>query len=94
MKKNKKAIVDPKAVIPGRKYEPEKPWSCEYCYFWKSRKKGCELENCQYLLQEVDQKMQMEKIGDCRTCPYGKHSPCIGYCIAKLLAERGDHHAG
>lgn len=27
--------------------------------------------------------------GDCRYCPYGKHSPCIGFCLAKILLEMG-----
>lgn len=84
--KNKDLIIDPKAAIIGRKYHPEKPWSCVYCYFWKGRNKGCGEKNCYYLLPITEEELNY-KIGDCKTCPYGKHSPCIGYCIAKLEAE-------
>lgn len=28
--------------------------------------------------------------GDCRDCPYGKHAPCIGFCLAKILHEMGE----
>ena len=33
-----------------------------------------------------------EKKGDCESCPYGKHSPCIGYCLAKILWEMKESH--
>ena len=33
--------------------------------------------------------------GNCKTCPYGKHTPGIGYCIAKLQKEmRGKKGGG
>lgn len=32
---------------------------------------------------------QPDTYGDCRYCPYGKHSPCIGFCLAKILYEMG-----
>ena len=26
----------------------------------------------------------------CQGCPYGRHSPCIGYCMKKILREMGE----
>ncbi len=28
--------------------------------------------------------------GGCQGCPYGRHSPCIGYCLKKILREMGE----
>lgn len=79
-----------------QKYAADKPKECAYCYFWRGERKGCGRRKCYYLLPE---EIQGEKIsekdrgqtpgenGNCRGCPYGKHSPCIGYCIKKLLLE-------
>lgn len=85
MKNDKNNIVDPKATIAGRRYHPEKPWSCVFCHYWISRKKGCKLNACHYLLP--DKTELPEDTGNCKNCPYGRNSPCIGYCIAKLLME-------
>lgn len=27
----------------------------------------------------------------CEGCPYGKHSPCLGYCIVKAMKEVKEH---
>ena len=64
--------------------EEEKPWSCKYCYWWGGKKKGCSLKQCHYLLPE---KKKAVKTTPCGGCPYGKHVPCIGYCIARLHSE-------
>ena len=72
------------AAIEGRKYSEEKPWSCKYCYWWGGKKKGCSLKQCHYLLPE---KKKAVKTTPCGGCPYGKHVPCIGYCIARLHSE-------
>ena len=69
MKESRYNIVDPKASIPGRNYHPEKPWSCVYCCYWISRKKGCKRKQCYYLLPE--QKELEKEVGDCENCPYG-----------------------
>ena len=84
MKTNKNLIIEPNAAIEGRKYSEEKPWSCKYCYCWGGKKKGCSLKQCHYLLPE---KKKAVKTTPCRGCPYGKHVPCIGYCIARLYSE-------
>ena len=85
MKNDRNDIVDPKAAITGRKNKPEKTWTCVYCHYWISRKKGCKLNACHYVLP--DKTELPEDTGNCKNCPYGRHSPCIGYCIAKLLME-------
>lgn len=85
MKTNKDLIIEPNAAIEGRKYSEEKPWSCKYCYWWGGKKKGCSLKQCHYLLPE---KKKAVKTTPCGGCPYGKHVPCIGYCIARLHSER------
>lgn len=84
MKTNKDLIIEPNAAIEGRKYSEEKPWSCKYCYWWGGKKKGCNLKQCHYLLPE---KKKAVKTTPCGGCPYGKHVPCIGYCIARLHSE-------
>ena len=83
-KTNKDLIIEPNAAIEGRKYSEEKPWSCKYCYWWGGKKKGCSLKQCHYLLPE---KKKAVKTTPCGGCPYGKHVPCIGYCIARLYSE-------
>lgn len=47
------------------------------------------LDECYYLIS-ADGSVKESKppmVGNCSRCPYGKHSPCIGYCIAKLQYE-------
>lgn len=88
-----KNYVDPKATLPGRKYDSEyKPRFCNYCYYWKSRKAGCELDQCYYLLPE--EKKEPKNESECDGCPYGKHQPCIGYCIKQLLKEVKEERNG
>jgi len=68
------------------RYAPDKPKDCRYCYFWKNKKTGCILskENCYYLIS-VPPKPKSE----CDGCPYGRNSPCIGWCTKKILRETG-----
>ncbi len=40
------------------------------------------------LISPEPKKQSVQKeYGNCRFCPYGKHQPCIGYCISKLYRE-------
>ena len=65
-----------------QRYTEDKP-NCNYCFFHK--KKGvCSLKECHYLLPDEPEKKEEETCGD---CPYGKYSPCIGYCLLKVLRE-------
>lgn len=71
------------------KYSSDKPKDCHYCYFWKNNKVGCELgtENCCY-------RVQIRKtVSECSDCPYGRASPCIGWCTRKILEEMGLRHS-
>lgn len=69
------------------KYRSEKPKACKYCYWWGGKKKGCELPECKYLVSPKKRQAPQKEYGNCRFCPYGKHQPCIGYCISKLYQE-------
>ncbi len=81
----------------SRNYAPDKPKECKHCYFWKGKRKGCSQEECYYLLPEEKQQSEatpgnpsLQKpggAGDCQGCPYGRNSPCIGYCIKKIIQE-------
>lgn len=68
---NKKLVIDPKAAIPGQKYQKDKPWSCRYCFWWE--KGGCREEKCHYLEKETKKKDKPHEPGNCKGCPYGKH---------------------
>ncbi|MFQ7869843.1 MAG: hypothetical protein ACLRHG_03770 [Coprococcus phoceensis] len=72
------------------KYASDKPQDCAYCYFWHSRKRKCTKKRCYYLLPEERQDSPGREKGmggDCKVCPYGRHSPCIGYCLQKILLD-------
>lgn len=73
----------------SRRYSQDRPKSCEFCFFWVGKKHGCELPQCYYLLPEEAkaQPADVHKEEGCRSCPYGRHSPCIGYCLVKIMRE-------
>ena len=68
-------------------YSQDKPKDCKYCYFWSGKKYGCELKSCYYCLPNELTKQQSVDIVSCKGCPYGRHSPCIGYCLVKIMQE-------
>ncbi len=71
-----------------RRYSQDKPKSCEFCYFWAGKKSGCELPQCYYLLPEPEpQASSVHNAEGCKSCPYGRHSPCIGYCLVNIMRE-------
>ena len=78
-------VIDPKAALPGRIYQKDKPWSCAYCYWWG--KAGCTKSDCWYLEPVKPEKPKSDVSKNCKDCPYGKHLPCIGYCIAEIYRE-------
>ena len=49
-------------------------------------------EDC-YLLPKQPEK-DTKKAGQCVGCPYGKHSPCIGYCLQKILQDMRKKKSG
>ena len=75
-----------------QRYSADKPVSCKYYYFWQGKRKGCELKSCYYLLPEksppsAEELAELYHRGNCNTCPYGRASPCIGFCIEKIMLE-------
>lgn len=67
-------------------FAEDKPKECRFCYFWNGKKAGCELggdDNCYYRIAEKSR----EK---CDSCPYGQHSPCIGWCTCGILKTGGE----
>lgn len=83
-----KEHILPKSVLEGRKYMEDKPRTCDYCYWWDDKKRVCiRKEDCYYLLPEERTEPDLYQEGNCKTCGYGRYSPCIGYCIAKILKE-------
>ena len=85
----------PQSEIEGRAYASDKPCDCRYCSFWDMHKGDCTRNQCWYLLPLPKNTAERFDDGgrlilDCRICPYGRVSPCIGYCIAKLYKEMRD----
>ncbi len=86
----------------NRRYAGDRPGDCKHCYFWKGKRKGCSQEECYYLLPKespasvdvsenpLPQEFSGNGGGGCQGCPYGRHSPCIGYCLKKILQEMGE----
>ena len=92
MSKRSEPVVLPQAILPGRKYEEDKPRDCRYCYYWGGRFKGCLNKDCWYLIPLPAKPKFTLNTGvlselNCKTCAYGKITPCIGYCIAKIERE-------
>lgn len=83
----------------NRKYAADKPDDCRHCYFWKEKRKSCSQKECYYLFPEertasadvpdnsLSQEFSKNNNDGCQGCPYGRHSPCIGYCTKKILQE-------
>lgn len=71
----------------NQKYAEDKPKDCSCCYFWNSRKNGCSKGECYYLLLSEEPFKEKAEIFGCEGCSYGKYSPCIGYCLQKILLE-------
>lgn len=65
----------------------DKPQDCRCCYFWK-KLEGCTFRGdtgCFYIPAEK----ASAAVSECDGCPYGRASPCIGWCTKKLLIEMG-----
>lgn len=61
----------------------DKPKDCRYCYFWKQTE-GCTYRGktgCYY----ISAQKPPAAISECDGCPYGRASPCIGWCTKELL---------
>ena len=65
----------------------DKPKNCRYCYFWKQTE-GCTYRgktDCYY----VSAQKPPAAVSECDGCPYGRASPCIGWCTKELLRSMG-----
>ena len=71
----------------NQKYAEDKPADCTFCYFWNAKKKVCTQLECYYLIAKIPEKESEGQGYDCRGCPYGRHSPCIGFCLSKIIRE-------
>ena len=69
--------------IEEMKYAHDKPSDCRYCYWWFVAEERCILGEgqCYYILPKTTNRKKSE----CDDCPYGKASPCIGYCLRKIM---------
>ena len=80
-------------------------YDCQYCLYWKGRKKGCVYpDGCccpidqrdAFQFRDDEDKENTAPVSECRNCPYGRDSPCIGWCTKEvmravgLLKERDD----
>ncbi len=77
-----------KARLSGRHYDEDKPKDCRYCYFWAGLLRGCSRKECWYLIPSSEKvKSAADATPECKTCPYRRLGPCIGYCIAQIERE-------
>lgn len=62
-------------------YASDKPSDCAYCYFFSAGRKKCKRKECFYRISSPPLRRKVTHWEPCEGCPYGKHSPCLGYCI-------------
>ena len=73
--------------VDNQKHSGDKPADCKFCYFWDRKKKCCLQQECYYLTAEIPEKETTAEDDTCFGCPYGRHSPCIGFCLSKIIRE-------
>ncbi len=80
-------------------------YDCEYCLYWKGTKIGCTYEDgcccpvpqkpkkCNGITmnyeQPAEQPIEQPPISECVGCPYGRDSPCIGWCTKDVMRSVG-----
>ncbi len=65
------------------RYREDRPRDCRYCY-WYVEEHGCVLSRgCYYALPEEPQR----EAHPCDGCSYARPTPCLGYCMKKLMGE-------
>lgn len=66
----------------------------------KVSKKKMQTEKADNLIPEKESLPEEEYRPSCNGCPYGRHFPCVGYCLKKIILEmkktggKEQHHAG
>ncbi len=72
--------------------------SCHLCHFWKGRKIGCTSKTgcCSPASQpwqngdaNIDDTKTLLPNSECVGCPYGRDSPCIGWCTKEAMRSVG-----
>ena len=70
-------------------------YDCRYCLHWKGLRKGCAYEKgcCCDIAQKPQSKLPLPQptvtVSECDNCPYGRDSPCIGWCTKGLMRAVG-----
>ena len=79
-------------------------YGCQYCLYWKGKKKGCTYPDgcCCPTAQKPARRNGIEQVYDkdsnseetapvseCTGCPYGRDSPCIGWCTKEVMRTVG-----
>lgn len=84
----RKGRQDATGKTDRKRFAPDKPQDCRTVIFGISGNVDVQKIAC-LLLPEVKQDHggKNGNLGNCSTCPYGKHSPCIGFCLQKILTE-------
>ena len=67
-------------------YVKDRPADCRYCYYWSRNAPHCTYGNgrCFYSLPDPVKSKRTAK-SECEGCPYGRYSPCIGWCTREIL---------
>lgn len=72
-------------------------YDCRYCLYWKGLRKGCTYEKgcCCDIPQMPPNKPPQPQptvaVSECDNCPYGRDSPCIGWCTKDVMRAVGLH---
>ena len=78
-------------------------YDCRYCLYCKGKKTGCTYEDgcCCPIPQKPEKRNGVvqyypkgEKpasVSECVGCPYGRDSPCIGWCTKEAMRAVGLH---
>jgi hypothetical protein len=45
---------------------------------------------CDYQNPQIQQNPEKSSSG-CEDCPYGRHSPCIGFCLKRILEGKSTY---
>jgi len=70
-------------------------YDCRYCLYWKGLRKGCTYEDgcCCDIPQTPPNKPPKSQptttISECDNCPYGRDSPCLGWCTKEAMRSVG-----
>lgn len=75
-------------------------YGCHHCLYWKGKKTGCTYEDgcCAPIPQKpprrngVEMKYdepEQDTVSECMDCPYGRDSPCIGWCTKGVMRSVG-----